>query len=410
MIIRVLSIVLIAMLVLGGVARAAEISVHTVTGDVHSGSKLLLNGDKLSLADSNGKAAGSWPLLDIDAVDLDLGQGSEQPQDEAPAQAAQSRQGAYLIGGKLFGSVNTIDLEGVTLQTPTLGEIKLPLAAVRAVQLSGDKDMTLNDREIDGDVLVLSNGDRVPGGIEALTADKVTFSSVLGDMELERDRVTGLLLMPPSGGRAAADGFLVRVMLSDGSSMLLKETSSDGAMLAGRLIGGDQITIPLARVVRLEMSGGRLLPLETLEVAEYEQHSVDLLTWSVVRGRNVLNGPMRLNVDGREDPVTFDRGLGVHGPCRLMFNLGGQYEKLLGLVGIDESAGNYADVNIVVKVDGNEVFRADKVKWREAARQLKVDLAGARKLELIVEAGEHYDVQDRVNWADVRLLKVESAK
>ena len=30
---------------------------------------------------------------------------------------------------------------------------------------------------------------------------------------------------------------------------------------------------------------------------------------------------------------------------------------------------------------------------------------GVKRLELIVESGEHYDVQDRVNWVNARLLK-----
>ena len=382
--------------------------VKLVTGDTHTGTSMNLADDKLELKDDDDKLLGGWSLADVDVVKLrDSAVGEAGKNDEKSGGA---RRGVHLIGGKLLGAVRAVDMDGVIVASASLGVVKLPLSAVRAAQLTGDHDMVAPERELDGDVLVLSNGDRVPGTITSVTEESISFSSNLGNMELERSRVTGLLLMAPPGGRAVLKSLAVRVVLLDGSSLLLVGPTGDNDNLQGTLLGGNSIGIPTAQVARLEIVGGRLVALDTLEVIEYEQHSIDLLTWQIMRGRNVLGGPMRLTVIDKQPPVTFDSGLGVHGPCRLVFNLDGRYERLLALAGIDESAGDYADVNIVIRLDGKEALRQDNVKWRQAAHEVRLDVRGVKKMELIVEAGEYFDVQDRVNWADARLLKAAAGQ
>jgi len=174
----------------------------------------------------------------------------------------------------------------------------------------------------------------------------------------------------------------------------------------GLLCGVVKVEAALAGVVRLEVVGGRLTALETLRPAAYEQWSLDILKWEIVPGKNVLGGPLRLREKAGAEARMFDAGIGVHGPCRIVYRLDGRFDRFLALAGVDESAGTLADANVVVKVDGKEAFRADHLKWKAAAREVSVNVAGAKELELAVEAtGEHFDVQNRVDWAEARLLR-----
>lgn len=392
------------------VAASADdgITVRLAVGQSSAGAAIGIDGGNLELKDAQGKRLGRWMLTDVDRILF--AEPDAAGREEAAANAADSiaatHGGAYLVGGKLCGAVVGMDMDSVTINSESLAAVKLPLAAVRAVQFSGDKELVLSDTEPDGDILILSNGDRVPGTINEIKAETVSFNSALGDMQLQRSRVSGVVLMAPPGGRRQPTLPALRVGLTDGSSLMLQNASCDGDSLRGMIPGNYQMELPVAKIAHIDIVGGRLVSLDILDVAEYQQQSIDLLSWQVIRGRNVLGGPMRLTMAEGGSPVTFTGGLGVHGPCRVKFELGRHYERFVATVGIDESAGEYADVNIVVKLDGREVFRADSVKWRQAARQLQLDVSGARWMELIVEAGEHFDVQDRVNWADARLLKV----
>lgn len=388
------------------------ITVRPAAGQSRDGAAIGIDGGNLELKDAQGKRLGRWPLVDIDRILFaePAADGRAEAAANAPDSIAATHGGAYLVGGKLCGEVVGVDMDSVTINSRSLASVKLPMAAVRAVQLSGDKGLTLPETDPDGDILILSNGDRVPGTINEINAETVSFNSALGDMQLERSRVSGVVLMAPPGGRRQPTLPALRVGLTDGSSLMLQNASCDGDSLRGMISGNYQMELPVAKIAHIDIVGGRLVSLETLDVAEYQQQSIDLLSWQVVRGRNVLGGPMRLTVAEGASPVTFTDGLGVHGPCRVKFDLGRHYERFVATVGIDESAGEYADVNIAVKLDGREVFRADSVKWRQAARQLQLDVSGARWMELIVEAGEHFDVQDRVNWAGARLLKAAPQK
>jgi len=301
--------------------------------------------------------------------------------------------------------VTGFDGKTFTVTGTEFGDLQVPLDVVRVVRLAGADVGGLGAEESRTDVVVLANGDRLPGTVNRIDAKTVEFhSAALGDRSLERSRVTAIQVGAPAQGRPEIAMPLLRVATRGGGSLDLGSAATETAGLRGLLGGRVSIVTPLASIVRIEVIGGRLVPLETLKPSEYQQQSLDVLSWPLQVGRNVLGEPMRLR-DERGQVVTLDSGIGVHAPCLVAYDLGGGYQRFLATAGIDESAGKFADVNLVVKVDGKEAFRADHVKWQEPARQINIPVQGARRLELIVEAGDHFDVQDRVNWARASLLR-----
>lgn len=384
------------LLVLAASAGRAAVTVTLVDGSTRQGESFTLAEGRLALKSAD-REIGTWSVADVAHVDLGC--------PDAEADADESGW-VYVVGGALRGDVQDFDGKVFTVVSGDVGTVVLPVACVETVVLGKSVPPQVGGVQVARDVVLLSNKDRVSGTLNGMDARGVRFNSDLGDLTLERGRVAAVCVAAPPGGRPPEVVPALKISTAGGASVQLAdaETTAD-AKMSGSLFGGPRVTIPLDRVTAIEVVGGRLAYLDTLEPTEYEQNSLDILKWEIKRGQNVLGQPMLLRDEKGKTARAFTRGLGVHGPCRITYDLAGRYERFIALAGIDESGGQWADANVIVKVDGREVFRADHVGWQQAARRINVDVAGAKRLTLIVESGEHFDVQDRVNWAEARLIR-----
>jgi len=73
-------------------------------------------------------------------------------------------------------------------------------------------------------------------------------------------------------------------------------------------------------------------------------------------------------------------------------------------VGIDDSTRDTGSVHVEIKGDGKTIWQED-VRGSEPAKQLELDIAGVRRLELVVDYGENLDVGDRLDFGDVQVTK-----
>ena len=397
---QTISLLVSVLLAACGAATLSAATVALVDGQTVQGKSVTLAEGKLRLLDEQGQVAGQWEIDSVAGVLM------EKPSE--PAESGEKVGWVQFVGGRVRGTVESFDGEIFAVTLAELGALKLPVACVEAISFGQVAvEGFPGTGEAATDMLVLSNQDRVNGTLNGLDDKTVSFHNEdLGDLKLERVRVLALRVAPV-GKRPEKSVPALKFTLAGGGSVELAGVTMAEGKASGTLFGGPGVTLSLDRVAAIEVIGGRLAYLETLEPKEYQQQSLDLLKWEVKRGLNVLGQPMRIRRQAGQAAETVSHGVGVHGPCRVVYALNGKFERFLALAGIDESSGRWADVNLVVKVDGKEVFRADHVKWQEAARAVNVPTAGATLLELIVETGEHFDVQDRVNWAEARLLQAQ---
>jgi hypothetical protein len=100
----------------------------------------------------------------------------------------------------------------------------------------------------------------------------------------------------------------------------------------------------------------------------------------------------------------FDKGLGVHARSRLTFEVEDGFDQFAAVIGIDAETQGRGDCEFVVLADGREVYR-QRVRGDDAPRDVNLDIAGVKRLTLLVEAGEELDLADHADWGDARLLK-----
>ncbi len=108
------------------------------------------------------------------------------------------------------------------------------------------------------------------------------------------------------------------------------------------------------------------------------------------------------------NPITlagkvYEHGLGTHANSELVIELGGGAQTFEAVVGVDDEKKDGGSVVFVVLVDGREALRTKVLHGGVAPVPVKVDLAGAKLLTLVVEDGGDDINNDHADWADARI-------
>ncbi|MFA7235517.1 MAG: NPCBM/NEW2 domain-containing protein [Phycisphaeraceae bacterium] len=248
----------------------------------------------------------------------------------------------------------------------------------------------------------------VPGALAGMDAKEVTFVWNGQSRKIDRHKVYGIVLAPPPPPEVLRTedltGF-VRVELADGSTI--------GGKLAGlregklRLMrGANEMALPWEKVVAVRVRSGRMTFMSDLKVMEERTSATVTFGWPMRKDESVMGGPIEMG-DRR-----FERGLGVHARSELSYDIAGQYRLFAAVIGLTPAPGSKApapgsgegDCVFVVKGDGKTLLK-QRMKAGEAWKEVRLDVSGVKRLELIVEEGENLDVGDLANWADARLIR-----
>jgi hypothetical protein len=111
--------------------------------------------------------------------------------------------------------------------------------------------------------------------------------------------------------------------------------------------------------------------------------------------------------DGDGSPITlngktYSKGLGVHAPSELQFDLNGNCFAFSSDVGLDDEINTqqtYGAVTFKVLVDGVEKYNSDVMRKKQV-KSVQLDLTGAKKLVLKVEPDGDNHWFDHANWAN----------
>ena len=192
------------------------------------------------------------------------------------------------------------------------------------------------------------------------------------------------------------------LVLANGARLALASAHADARRLTGKTLFGAEIEVAVSQVLALDLYQGKAVYLSDLKPASYEFRSyLGGERWPYVRDGSVAGADLRL-AGG-----TYDKGVGMHSESRLTYALEGAYHHFEALVGLDERTGREGSVRIQVLVDRKAVDLggAAELTRQNGPRQVRVNVAEARELTLVVEFGRRGHVQDHVDWVDARLLK-----
>jgi hypothetical protein len=102
--------------------------------------------------------------------------------------------------------------------------------------------------------------------------------------------------------------------------------------------------------------------------------------------------------------VTYAKGLGVHAPSEIVYNLGGTYAQFTSDIGIDDRQTTSGSVVFQVFADGVKRYDSGVMTPASATKTITLDMTGVQQLKLVVtDAGDGIDY-DHADWAGARLL------
>ena len=321
------------------------------------------------------------------------------------------------------GSVVPLD---VTLESPTLkndklacdtrrlGRLQLSLSSVRGLVMRPpsqtlDADLLARqiiDAEGNSDQLILDNGDHLSGTIGELGAEKLKLDVEGRPLEVAVNNIVAIIFNPALTRAPNQGAPPIWVGLSDGTRLNCSRAASEGTTLRLTTLGGLELKTPLANVVWLQPLSSKVTYLSDLQAAGFKHTPYLSLTWPYYRDRNVLGGQLRSG--GR----AYLKGLGLHSTSLVSYALPKPFRRLDAELGIDDvSAGAASRGSVIFRVyvdtgDGQwkRRYESPVIRGGQQPTPISVDVAGAKRIGLLVDVADRGDELDHADWLDVRLV------
>lgn len=395
---------------------AEEASLLTLDGDAYVGSVEAITPAAVRLATSEGPvelAAESvhWlrlpgraaSLADEGLGQLELVSGSRLPSTsltvaEGAFQAELALPTATDEKRSLAGSLEQLASFVLHVGTPELAE-----QWRRIRQTEATADLIVVKRR-DGQTL-----DFVEGIVTAVNEASVTVELDGEPVEVNRARVYGAVLFRPA---AANTPDRLRV-LTRGAELHCETAELVGSdQLKVSLPIGATFTLPLTEITALDYSRGGVQTLSDLEPIADEWRpffappgDVTLLKpWGGHRRDQAYNGgPLTIQADGG-GVQSFARGLAIRSHGEVSYAVPAGFNWLRATVGLDPKPQVRANVELRVRVDGQQVL-SRSVTAGDAPYELEVPLAGAGVVTLEVDFGDGGDAGDNLHFGNARFTK-----
>ena len=337
-----------------------------------------------------------------------------------PGPDPEERLDVEMVGGdRLTGRVG--GGRGEELVVESAGGVPIPIAidALKSLLFPGrlpDDPGIAVERPAEGDRLYRRVGkrlDRVDGTVDGFTPEGVRFEGVVGLSTVPWEELAALFIEPLGGPEESEGGSLpVSLDLVDGSRLGGELLRFDAGGLGLELPGGTRILLDPDQLLLVTSDDGRMRYLSELEPDLVKEGSAfgDELGLVFRHRTDLAVDGSPLVAAGRRHA----RGIGVQAPSRLEWDLeakDGQapWRELRGAVAVDSSVERFGvpgSVRFRIELDGEEVWRSDVLGHADGRLAWPaIDLSGKRRVALVADMEDDWNVGDMGDWLDVRLVR-----
>jgi hypothetical protein len=311
--------------------------------------------------------------------------------------------------------------------------LTLPVANLAVVRLQRlDVSLISQWDEIRGqklatDVLVIlkkdgKSLDYVEGIVGNIAGDKVEFKLDGETSRVDRSKIAGIIYYRHAPAPAAD----VRMTLHGRSGFCanVAELNLADSVITLTTTGGAKLRWPAQDLELADFSAGKLIYLSDMEIQSK--------TWSPLVGlptglnladtygeprfdRSVLGKPLSARVKASSadttsatEPATvervFSRGIAVRSRTELTYRIPAGFRRFQAVAGIDPAAASVGNADLAIFAD-DRLLLETQITGGEPAQPIDAEIAGAKRLKILVDFGENLDTGDWVNLCDAKIVK-----
>lgn len=344
------------------------------------------------------------------------------PRDEDAAMVVALVDGSVLHATKYTvesGRANVTLLDGTEITVPTRAIDYVRLMPWTPATFGQWQELLKNPRKSDAVVIrktaAAAEGqdqatvkvalDAPEGAVGDIDDSSIGFEFDDSAVKVPLGKVEGVMYFHPTAPTSRDP--LCRVIDTAGSRWNARSLQLEEDSLTGICVSGVRFTLPLAQLDALDYSVGNIdflsdLPRESVvwKPRRSAGNPPSAHQWFSPKFDTGLYGSV-LKLE--DEP--FEKGLALHSHAEVTYRLTKRYRNLLARVGVDDGFRYEADLELVIYGD-NEVIFSRKIKGQDAPFDLDLDMAGIRRLKIVVGFGDDdSDRGDNLNLCNARLTK-----
>lgn len=292
-----------------------------------------------------------------------------------------------------------------------------PLDAAAAAQWNEIVDLNLAS-----DVLVLlkregKSLDYVEGVLGDVSPNKIEFKLDGEPVRIDRTKVAGFLHYRAENWELPEP----RCVVYGRSGLRAKVTTArlaDG-LVQMTIVAGLELNWPLEDFTLADFSAGKLVYLSDIEPASQRWTPlVGLPSGATLaaeygeprRNQSAYGGPLTLlfaDVVSQTpvgEPRQFSKGLAIRSRTELVYRLPAGFRSFTAMAGIDPATSANGNVRLELFGDDRPLLAAE-IAGHDPPRPIEVDIAGVKRLKIVVDYGRNLDAGDWLNLCDARIVK-----
>jgi hypothetical protein len=259
-----------------------------------------------------------------------------------------------------------------------------------------------------GDVIIIRRQeslDFLEGTLVEIDDDTVGFEFDGDKIQVNRQRLDGLVYYHPLARQLPER--VCQLIDVSGSRWMVRALALDDGKIEWTSPAGVKLSIPVEQLGKLDFSSGNTVWLSDLE-PEFSQRRPYVASRLPPSSLERLFGPRRdVGMTGGPlvlDGETYSRGIAMTSRTEMVYRLTEDFRHFHAMVGIDDAVRDAGHVELVISGD-DRVLLSRTVTGREQAFPIELDVAGVRRLKILVDFGEQMDIADHLNLCDARLTK-----
>ncbi len=399
-------------------APPAPVEIRTLAGETIAAQLVELEPDKLTI-EVNGQPR-PLPLAQLQQVTFD----------NKPRAAATPKIWVELRDGSVLAA-DEYSVHSDTAHVALTGDkpLELPVRSIRTVRFKEQTPdqhgewLEILQLPTRTDLIVIRKDDHIDsiaGVVRDIGDDAVQFELEGQPIPVKLEKVEGLVYHESTPAQLPPSTF--RVTDIDGTELEGAGWTATESGVRFQSPLGVEITRSFVQLRHIDFSADKIIFLSDLKpramtwmpyfeaaklsetLAQFYRPKMDR---ALTRSDSASDdGKLQLLAAGGGQPVpeTFEKGIAMHSRSSLVFDLPDDVRQFRATAGIDFRVRDHGNVRLVIRGDGRELY-AENIAGADPPRELSVNIAGVRQLELFVDYGENLDIGDHLNLCNARLVK-----